>query len=332
MLDVQTLLQIFWTGLANATVAVLLAAAFALVLKVVKVWNFAQAGLMGIAYYTMVMAIQTFGWSELAALPLGVAASMAAALVMEMFGLQTLRRRHSPPLTFFIFTLVASELVQYGLAMVAGTEPVSLTASIMSTSYLVGGVVISQWDLKAIASTMALLGMLFWIMRYTRHGQTMIAAADNPDLSRLYGVNVRRVYALTFAIAAVLITVGMYLFGTRASMVPNTPLEMMVFAVIAALLGGMGNVFGAALAAMCLGLLRAFSILVIPSAWQSLILYALLFITILFFPQGVRAARGNPARRSRKPASSACARQSHPGPPRPLAAQGLQTFLKRGSE
>src|SRR3546814_3014898 len=82
----------------------------------------------------------------------------------------------------------------------------------------------------------------------------------------------------------------MYLFGYRAWMVPNTPLEMMLFAVIAALLGGMGNVFGAGAAAVFLGLLRAFSILVIPSAWQSLILYAMLFITILFFPQGVRLA------------------------------------------
>jgi len=303
MLDFQTLLQIFWTGLANSTYAVLLAAAFALVLKVVKVWNFAQAGLMGIAYYTMYLAIQKLGWPGYAAFALGAAAAIAAALAMEVYGLQTFRRRHSPPLTFFIFTLVLSELVQYLLAMVAGTEPVSLAATLMSASHIVGGVVVSEWDLKAIACTVVLMALLFFIMKRTRHGQHMIAAADNPRLSRLYGVNVRRVYALTFVIAAVLIAAGMYLFGTRASMVPNTPLEMMLFAVIAALLGGMGNVFGAALAAVFLGLLRAFSILVIPSAWQSLILYALLFITILFFPQGVRLAR----RRRGKPAATSAA-------------------------
>ena len=291
MLDFQTLLQILWTGLANSTYAVLLAAAFALVLKVVKVWNFAQAGLMGIAYYTMYMAIQHWAWPAYAALFLGAGAAIVAALAMEVFGLQTFRRRHSPPLTFFIFTLVVSELVQYLLAMIAGTEPVSLAATIMSKSYIVSGVVISEWDLKAIASTVVLMAILFLIMKRTRHGQYMIAAADNPHLSRLYGVNVRKVYALTFVIAAILIAAGMYLFGTRASMVPNTPLELMLFAVIAALLGGMGNVFGAAIAAVFLGLLRAFSILIIPSAWQSLILYALLFITILFFPQGVRITR-----------------------------------------
>ncbi|MYZ45207.1 branched-chain amino acid ABC transporter permease [Schauerella aestuarii] len=300
MLDFQTLMQIFWTGLANSSYAVLLAAAFALVLKVVKVWNFAQAGMMGIAYYTMYAAIQKFGLPGSVALLLGALAAIAAALAMEVFGLQTFRRRHSPPLTFFIFTLVLSELVQYLLAMVAGTEPVSLAATLMSTSHIVGGVVISEWDLKAIGTTVVLMGLLYLVMHRSRQGQFMIAAADNPHLSRLYGINVRRVYAVTFVIAAILIAVGMYLFGTRASMVPNTPLEMMLFAVIAALLGGMGNVFGAAIAAVFLGLLRAFSILVIPSAWQSLILYALLFITILFFPQGVRIKR-----RARKPATAA---------------------------
>ncbi|WP_187394892.1 branched-chain amino acid ABC transporter permease [Pigmentiphaga aceris] len=299
MLDIQTLLQIFWTGLANSSYAVLLAAAFALVLKVVKVWNFAQAGLMGIAYYTMYAAIQKFGLPAPVAIALGAAAAIAAALAMEVWGLQTFRRRHSPPLTFFIFTLVVSELVQYLLAMAAGTEPVSLATTLMSASHIVGGVVVSEWDLKAIATTIVLMGLLYLIMKRSRQGQFMLAAADNPHLSRLYGINVRRVYALTFVVAAILITAGMYLFGTRASMVPNTPLEMMLFAVIAALLGGMGNVFGAAVAAVFLALLRAFSILVIPSAWQSLILYALLFITILFFPQGVRLTR-----RAKKPTAA----------------------------
>ncbi|WP_144631614.1 branched-chain amino acid ABC transporter permease [Bordetella genomosp. 13] len=300
MLDFQTLLQIGWTGLANASYAVLLAAAFSLVLRVVKVWNFAQAGLMGIAYYTMYAAINKLGLPTWAVLACGAASAIIAALAMETLGLQTFRRRNSPPLTFFIFTLVISEFVQYALAMVAGTEPVSLAKTIISPSFMAGGVIVSHWDVTAIGVTLALMIVLYVLLKHSRLGQVMMAAADNPHLSRLYGINVRRVYAWTFVIAAILIVAGMYLFGTRASMVPNTPLEMMLFAVIAALLGGMGNVFGAAVAAVFLGLLRAFSILVIPSAWQSLILYALLFITILFFPQGVKIVR-----KRRRPASAA---------------------------
>ena len=291
MVDVNTLLQILWTGLSTATYGVLLAAAFSLVLKVVKVWNFAQAAMMGIAYYTMYVAIYKLGWPALIGVALSLGVTVSAAVVMEVFGLQTFRRRHSPSLTYFIFTLVVSEFMQYLLAMIFGTEPVSLAASLMSPSTMVGGIVISRWDITALSITIGVMAALYLVLKKTHQGKFMVAVADNPHLSRLYGINVRRIYILTFVVASVLVVAAMYLFGTRASMVPNTPLEMMLFAVIAALLGGMGNVFGAATAALFLALLRSFSILVIPSAWQGLILYALLFITILFFPNGVKLPR-----------------------------------------
>lgn len=304
MLDTSTLLQILWTGLATATYGVLLAAAFSLVLKVVKVWNFAQAGLMGIAYYSMYVVIYKMGWPAFAGIGVSLAVTAGAGLAMEIWGLQTFRRRKSASLTYFIFTLVVSEFVQYVLAMIFGTEPVALATSLMSQPIPIGGIVISRWDITALCVTAIVMAALWVLLKRTHHGKFMVAVADNPHLSRLYGIDVRRIYALTFVVAAVLVVAAMYLFGTRASMNPNTPLEMMLFAVIAALLGGMGNVFGAAGAALFLALLRSFSILVVPSAWEGVILYALLFVTILFFPNGVKLRR---AKLRAKPAAQPAA-------------------------
>ncbi len=304
MVDTSTLLQILWTGVATATYGVLLASAFSLVLKVVKVWNFAQAGLMGIAYYSMYVVIYKMGWPAFAGIAISLAITAGAGLAMEIWGLQTFRRRKSPSLTYFIFTLVVSEFVQYVLAMIFGTEPVALAASLMSQPIPIGGIVISRWDITALCVAAIMMAALWVLLKRTRHGKFMVAVADNPHLSRLYGIDVRRIYALTFIVAAVLVVAAMYLFGTRASMNPNTPLQMMLFAVIASLLGGMGNVFGAAGAALFLALLRSFSILVVPSAWQGVILYALLFVTILFFPNGVKLRR---SRLRAKPAAPSAA-------------------------
>jgi branched-chain amino acid transport system permease protein len=65
-------------------------------------------------------------------------------------------------------------------------------------------------------------------------------------------------------------------------------LELIITAVIGTLLGGIGRVFAAAAAAVFLGLLQSFSILIIDSRWQNLLLYGVLFITIVVFPRGVR--------------------------------------------
>ena len=287
MIDISILLQIIWTGLAASTYAVLFAVAFSLVLKVVKVWNFAQAGIMALSFYVMYAVHSKLGLDLLPSVGIGLIGTVAASVFMDRYGLQTLRNRNSPSLTFFIFTLVVSEFLAYLLAMIFGTEPVALTKSIMSGVNLVQGIVISNWDIQAVCVTILLLLTLYGFINHTRDGQFMAAVADNPELSRIYGIHVKRAYILTFVIAAVLITAGMYLFGTRASMIPNTPLQMVLFAVIATLLGGMGRVFGAAVAAVGLSLIQGLSVLVIPSQWQGLILYVFLFITILFFPQGV---------------------------------------------
>ena len=89
-------------------------------------------------------------------------------------------------------------------------------------------------------------------------------------------------------IAAILVVTGMYLFGIRASLFPATPLnQFLIFAVIATLLAGIGNIFAAGVAAVGLSVLQSFSILVISSTWQILLIYIVLFIVILLFPNGV---------------------------------------------
>jgi branched-chain amino acid transport system permease protein len=71
-------------------------------------------------------------------------------------------------------------------------------------------------------------------------------------------------------------------------MIPSAPLEMMLLAVIATILGGIGSIAGAGLAAVFLSVLQSASILVIPSQWQSSLTYLVLFVVILFFPTGFR--------------------------------------------
>lgn len=288
MLELNVLLQIAWTSLATSTYYVLFAIAFALTLKVAQVWNFVQAGIMGIAFYAMFAAMRGWGWPHLAGFAFGLAIAIAASVASEVWGYRVLRRRRSPPLLLFIFAIVVAEFIAYALSLVFGTEPQSLTASMTAEIYLVGGVAISSWDLGALAWTALACSVLYAYLQFTRQGQFLHAVADNGELAELYGISANRAYLIAMAIAAALVSVGVYLYGTRASMIPNAPLELMLLAVIATILGGIGSVVGAGIAAVFLSLLQSASILVIPSQWQSSLIYLVLFIVILFFPRGFR--------------------------------------------
>lgn len=286
-MNASILLQLLWTGLATSTYLALFAMAFAIVVKVNQVWNFAQAGMMSVGFFTMYVCVRV-GLPTILSVLLGCLACVVFALALERYGFQILRQRNSAKLTYFIFTLIVSEFVAYGVSLLFGTEPISLFPTIISPVRLVGEVVVSNWDLTALGLTACVVAALWWFMRFSREGQFLVAVAGNDELAELYGVSKKRAFMVAIGIAAVLATLGMYLYGTKAAPLPNTPLHLMVFAVIATILGGIGSVFGAAAAAVALGLIQVFSTLVIPSKWQAFLIYAFIFVVIILFPEGFR--------------------------------------------
>ena len=293
MFERGILLQVLWTSLATASFQVLLTIAFALILKVTKIWNFTQPALMGVAFYAMYVALNWWGAPLPVAILVGFLATAALGLVIECVGFSTLRARGSESITFFIFTLIFAQFVIYVLTLAFTTEPVFMLANMMSPTMLVGDVVVSTWDLHSILIAACLTIALLLFLRFTRTGQYMIAVADNADLAEVYGISKAQSYALAMLIAAIFITAAMYVFGSKLAVYPELTLHMMIFAVVSTILGGIDRVFAAAAAALGINLLQQLSVLVMDSRWQPLIVFSILFIAIVFFPRGIRL----PARR-----------------------------------
>jgi branched-chain amino acid transport system permease protein len=293
MFDRSILLQVLWTSLATASFQVLLTIAFALVLKVTKIWNFTQPALMGVAFYAMYVAVNWWAMPLPVAILIAFLATAALALVIECLGFSTLRARGSESITFFIFTLILAQFVIYVLTLAFTTQPVFMLANMMSPTVLVGEVVMSTWDWQSIVIAAALTTALLVFLRFTRTGQYMIAVADNADLAEVYGISKAQSYALAMLIAAIFITAAMYVFGSKLAVYPELTLHMMIFAVVATILGGIDRVFAAAIAAIGINVLQQLSVLVMDSRWQPLIVFSILFIAIVFFPRGIRL----PARR-----------------------------------
>ena len=309
MFNATVISQILWTSLATSSYFVLFALAFALVLKVNKVFNFAQAGMMTAGFYSAYVTVRWLGLPG----PFGVIAAIGggilAAFVLERFGFRVLRERRASPMFVFIFTLIASQFITYAMTLVFGTWPTTIFESMFWPVTLVGNVAVSAWDVPAIGATLAVLGSLWAFLRFSRYGQFMIAVADNGDLAELYGIRKDRVLMISMLIAGAIVAIGMFLYGSRAQVQPAAATELMLFAVAATILGGIGNIWGAALAAVILGIVQNSSILFIPSAWQGFLLYAFLFFAIVLFPSGFRLPESKKALKKMKAAPPANAGQ-----------------------
>ena len=299
MLSWSILAQLVWSGLAVASFNCLFAVAFALVLKVNHLWNFAQAAMMVVAYATALACTRGAGLPILAALGPTMIVTVVFGICIEAFGFATLRQRGSPMLAFFIFALVLSELVIFLGELVIGTEPTTLLDALVTPVHLIGGVAVSEWDVVALSATLAMLLALAAYLRWSRRGQHLLAVADNPALAELYGIGRDASFRLAIAIAAVFVAVGMVLLGAKAATVPSTALQQfLIISVVATVLAGIGRVFAAGFAALLLGVMQGLSILVISARWQPLLIDALMLAAVILFPHGVVAgvARLMPAR------------------------------------
>jgi branched-subunit amino acid ABC-type transport system permease component len=291
MQDTTIILQILWTSLATSTYYVLFAVAFALVLKVTRLFNFAQAAVMTIAFYTAFIAVQWLEWPAWAAFLLMMFMTLAASYALERIGFEALRQRGVSVMFVFVFTLMVSEFIAYVAMLIFGTWPQTIFPTIFWPVTLVGEIAVSGWDIPAMAATVGALALFFAFMRFTRIGQFMIGVADNPDLAELYGINKRQIFLAAMLIAGAFVGLGMFLYGTRAQVLPQTGLSLMLFAIAATIIGGIGNIAGAATAAVILGIIQNASILFISSEWQGFLLYIFLFLAIVFFPNGLRLPR-----------------------------------------
>lgn len=288
MYDLTLYTQILWTSLANSSYQVLFTIAFALVLKVLGVWNFAQPALMSLSFYCMYAAIDSFGVPPLVAMSVALIFTAAVAYAIEALAFSTLRNRNSGPMGFFIFTIVASQFVIYVLTLIFTAEPRFLLGNMTSALHIVFGVYVTTWDITAMVTACILVAALYGFLNYTRPGQFMIAVANNAELAETYGISKNHYYALTMVIAAVLINTSTFLFGSKIAFYPELSLHMMLFAVAATIIGGIGNVFGAGVAAIIIVIMQQMSVLFIGSRWQPLFVFVILFATIVFFPKGVR--------------------------------------------
>jgi branched-subunit amino acid ABC-type transport system permease component len=288
MYDLTLYTQIVWTSLANSSYQVLFTVAFALVLKVLGVWNFAQPALMAASFYCMYAAIDTFGLPPLIAMGIALVFTGVFAYAIETYAFTALRNRNAGPIGFFIFTIVASQFVIYVLTLIFTAEPRFLLGNMTSALHIVFGVYVTSWDIAAIITTCILIAVLYFFLHYTRPGQFMIAVADNAELAETYGISKQRYYAMAMVIAGFLINTAIFLLGSKIAFYPELSLHMMLFAVAATIIGGIGNVFGAGIAAVVIVVMQQMSVLFIGSRWQPLFVFVILFATILFFPKGVR--------------------------------------------
>ena len=280
-------LQQVVNGVTIGVVYALIAVGLTLVLGILDVINFAHGEFYMIgAFLTYALTI-VIGVDYFLALALTTVGGAAVGLMAERLTVRPLKDRHV--FTVVLSTLGLSIFLQNGALLMWGPDPREIGLAWGSRPLIIGGVVITFLRAAVLATGAALIVALTWFIRRTTWGMAMRAVAGNRGAAALMGIPVDRVYAITFALGAGLAGVAGGLLGAMFTIEPTMGEWAVVKAFSVVIMGGMGNVPGAVLGGIILGVAENLGAGFLPggTGYKDGIGYAILILVLLYRPQGL---------------------------------------------
>jgi branched-chain amino acid transport system permease protein len=277
-------------GLSVGSMYALIAIGYTLVYGVLRFINFAHSDVFMVGSFAGLYLGRGFAHGSLAGGLLVMFGSMlicaALGILIERFAYRPLRNRSK--LTVLITAIGMSLLLENTGQLVFGANPQAFPETFPSRKFEMGQLVVSSKDLVVLVVTVALVAALQFIVQRTKIGTAMRAVSFNPQAATLMGININVVISFTFGLGSALAAAAGILWAFKFPKIdPLMGVMPGLTAFVAAVLGGIGNIPGAALGGLLIGVIETFVKGSRWSTWTEAIAFVLLILILLFRPAGL---------------------------------------------
>ncbi len=281
----SNLSQFFFSGIATGAIYALIALGFCIIENSTKIVNFAQGDFLtlgGMFMFTFLHAL------HLPLVPAVLLSILAAALVgaaMERFAIRPARSRETVILVFI--TIGASIFIRGAIKLLWGKNPKSLPYFSGDTPVDILGARILPQSIWIVAVTLLVFALLHYFYHHTRYGKAMRAVAYDRRAAALLGINVERMVMLSFALAGGMGAIAGVLIIPITTMTFDMGVVLGLKGFAAAVLGGYGNVMGAVVGGLLLGVLESLGAGLISSTFKDVIAFVILLLVLFIRPRGI---------------------------------------------
>jgi branched-chain amino acid transport system permease protein len=276
-------------GLLTGLVYGLMALGLSVIFGVVRVVNFAHGEMMTIAMYLAVVLFAAYGLDPLIAMvPIaGVLFALGYAMQASLINPFVNRPEHSQ----FILLVAVALIMVNGLLIVFGPDARNVQTSYSFDSFLLGPLIVDAT--KAYAGGLAILvaAGLFAFFRSSRLGTAIRACADNYTGALVIGLDVKRLYALTFGIGAACVGAAGAMIVLLVDVTPALGPAYTLLAFVIVITGGLGSMPGALFGGVLIGVTEALAGLFFTPSAKGMFAFAILALVLLFRPQGILGKR-----------------------------------------
>ncbi len=286
---IANVIGVLFDGVAYGSLLFIIAVGLAVTLGLMNFVNLAHGVFAMVGGYVCVVLMTRAGVPFLATLPVAFVAAAIVGLVLERTLYQHLYR--ASPLDQVLFTIGVVYMSIAGATYVFGSsqQPVFLPSYLRGQVHVLG-VDLGVYRLFLVAVVALLTYALHLLLERTRFGSQVRASVDNPVAAAGLGINVNRVFALTFALGSGLAGLGGGLGIDVLGLDPTFPLKYMVYFLLVVAVGGSGTIKGPLVAAVILGVFDVSGKYFVPQI-GGFVIYALMVLLLIVFPAGLYGRR-----------------------------------------
>lgn len=290
-------LQLVFAGIALGCIYALIGLGFSIIFKASEVINFAQGELLLVGAYLVSEGVYRWHLPFLLALALGLIVTILIGLAFERFILRLMIGR--PPFSILMITigldtiLLTAVIVSFGSQNIPAASPFGVTSG-----FNIAGVQLGSNDLWTIGITILLCVALFYFFRFTRYGLAMRATALDQEAALAVGINIRRIYAIAWGMAAAIATLGGVFLAISSYTIDPSLGAIALLAFPAIILGGIDSISGAVVGGIIIGLALDLTAgyessiaTIVGAGFHDIVPYLLMILVLLIRPYGLFGSR-----------------------------------------
>jgi len=279
--------QLLLNGVIAGSVYALFAVGLTMVYGIFRFINFAHGELIAWGAYLTLLFSQFLPFS-IAVLP-ALGLTMILGISQDRYVYSPLRRRSR--ITLLIASIGLSYLLRNALRLVWGSDLQTYGfEAVRGLSF--GALNITRTQLAMVVAALLFLGFLYGLLKFTMLGKGLRAAADNMELAEIMGIDMKRVGTTVWTLSALFAGVGGVLIGLDTNLEPMMGLTNLIKSFAAVLLGGAGNVWGALLGGLFIGVAENLGVAFLSPGYKDAVSFALIVLLLLFRPAGIFGITG----------------------------------------
>lgn len=275
-------------GISLGSVYALIAVGFALIFNILKFSNFSHGGVLAVTAYAGFLIsskLHTSFWLTL--LLTGLVGGMLAVGI-ESIAFKKLRNKKSPVIYYFVSSITVGIMLENLITIFFSSNFYSYPKFFKTSVIKFYGLSVAITDLYMLIISVLVLGVLMFVLYRTRLGIAVRALSMDANTTSLMGLNVSFIIAATFFASGFLGGIGGVFLGINYTLYPQLG-QMVVKGFIASVIGGLGNILGAVVGAVLLGVLEVILISIgfIGSGLSPVVIFGIMLVFLLLRPQGI---------------------------------------------